>query len=295
MAHVDKMRGPGARTALLPPRGSPVRPAMSPGTANRLATVVPGPVLEVGAAVVLTGKIFRGIVAPPLEYGAELVAEFRFAAKRASAAILITAFALAFGPAGVQGAGFLELVGALDRLGGLYAIFIVREFAPLVVAIVTAGVIGTSVTADLGARKVREELDALSVLGVDVVRTVVVPRFLVIVLLALFFNIFAIIAGTAGAALVEIQNHAPLGPFFAGFWAAANPIEFAGAYVKCFLFGLVIASVCCYKGMSVSGGSEAVGRAVNHAVVISFLLIGAIDYLFGQVLLASNPLLSEVR
>lgn len=243
----------------------------------------------------LTGSVLRAMVTPPFNYGAEFVAEFRFAAQRAWLALMITAFAFAFGPAGVQGSGLLGLFGALDRLGGLYAIYIVREFAPLVVGIILAGAIGTAVTADLGARKVREELDALSVLSVDIVRSIVLPRFLTIVALALFFNGFAIIAGTAGAVLVEIQHGQPLGPFFASFWAAANPIELAASYFKCLLFGIGIAVVCTYKGLAVAGGPEGVGRAVNQAVVICFLLIGAIDYLFGQLILASNPVLSEVR
>ena len=256
---------------------------------------MPAALVGLGAGVALTARILRAAASRPFSYGAELVAELRFAVKRAWLAMMITAFAFAFGPAGVQGAGFLELFGALDRLGGLYSIFIVREFAPLIVAIIVAGVVGTSVTADLGARKIREELDALSVLGVDVIRSVVVPRFLVVASLGPLFLIFAIIAGTVGAGVVEVQNHAPLGPFFAGFWDTANTTELLGAYVKTAIFGCIIASVSCYKGLTVSGGPEGVGRAVNQTVVISFLLIGAIDYLFGQLLLASVPSLSEIR
>jgi ABC-type transporter Mla maintaining outer membrane lipid asymmetry permease subunit MlaE len=71
---------------------------------------------------------------------------------------------------------FLNLLGALDRLGGLFVIIVMREFAPLVCAIVMAGVAGTAMTADLGARKIREELDALMVLGVDPIKSLVVPR-----------------------------------------------------------------------------------------------------------------------
>ncbi|WP_372790023.1 MlaE family ABC transporter permease [Paraconexibacter sp.] len=256
---------------------------------------MPGWLVGVGRCVDLTVQVLRAAVTPPYSYGAELVEEFRFAVKRAWLAMMITAFAFAFGPAGVQGAGFLELFGALDRLGGLYSIFIVREFAPLVVAIIVAGVVGTAVCADLGARKVREELDALNVLGVETVRSIVVPRFLVIVLIGPLFLIFGIIAGTAGAAVVVIQNHTALGPFMAGFWDHANTVELLGAYVKTAIFGVVIASVSCYKGLSVSGGPEGVGRAVNQTVVISFLLIGAVDYLYGQLLLASVPALSEIR
>lgn len=284
-----------AELGVKPPAGDAKPGFFDSPAAARLVGWTPGWVKATGEATALTFRVLRAMVTPPFNYGAEFVAEFRFAAQKAWLAMVITAFAFAFGPAGVQGSGLLELFGALDRLGGLYSIYIVREFAPLVVGIILAGAIGTSITADLGARKVREELDALGVLGVDIVRSIVVPRFLVIVALAMLFNVYGIAAGTAGAMVVEIQNGAPLGPFFASYWAAANPIELAGGYFKCLLFGFAIAAVCTYKGLAVSGGPEGVGRAVNQAVVICFLLIGAIDYLFGQLVLATNPVLQEVR
>ncbi len=83
---------------------------------------------------------------------------------------------------GLQAANFLNLIGALDRLGGFFVVIVIRELGPLVTSIVIAGVAGTAITADLGARKVREELDALQVLGVDPVKNLVVPRFLALML-----------------------------------------------------------------------------------------------------------------
>jgi phospholipid/cholesterol/gamma-HCH transport system permease protein len=98
-----------------------------------------------------------------------------------------------------------------------------------------------------------------------------------------------------GAVLVVVQAHAPLGPFFNTFFAHATPLEFGASMLKATVYGAAIAIVCCYKGLNVSGGPEGVGRAVNQAVVVTFLLIGAIDYVFTQFLLATNPLLSTTR
>jgi phospholipid/cholesterol/gamma-HCH transport system permease protein len=98
-----------------------------------------------------------------------------------------------------------------------------------------------------------------------------------------------------GAVLVLVQNHQPIGPFMASFFGSASTVEFLGSFIKAALYGAVIAIVCCYKGLSVSGGSEAVGRAVNQAVVLSFLSIAVVDYTFTQVLLATNPVLSVPR
>jgi phospholipid/cholesterol/gamma-HCH transport system permease protein len=270
------------------------RPAGGSG-ASRREREIPSAVIEAGGMIVLAGRALVRGLRGPYDYMPEFVRQFRFVLTLALLPLLLTAFALSFGPAGIQASGFLGLLGALDRLGSTFELIVVREFAPLVTAIVVAGVAGTAICADLGARKVREELDALSVLGVDVIRGLVVPRLFALTLAAMTFNVFALAAGIGGAVVVTIENHAPVGPFFSTFFAAANTTELAASFLKCAIYGAVIAVVCCYKGMAASGGAEGVGRAVNQAVVISFLCIGAIDYVFTQLLLATHPWLSAIR
>jgi phospholipid/cholesterol/gamma-HCH transport system permease protein len=250
---------------------------------------------EVGNVCLLTGKTLKSALRPPYNYGPELVDQFLFVLRVGWFPMIVTSVAMAFGPAGIQSAGILKLFGALDRLGSIFVIVVVREFAPLVSAIVMAGVAGTAITADLGARKIREELDALMVLGVDPIKSLVVPRFLSLVVITTLFDIYALVFGVIGGMLVVIVNGAPLGPFFASFLGGATTIELAASLLKCALYGSIIAIVCCYKGLSASGGSEGVGRAVNQAVVISFLAIGAFDYIFTQTLLATQPSLSAIR
>jgi phospholipid/cholesterol/gamma-HCH transport system permease protein len=155
--------------------------------------------------------------------------------------------------------------------------------------------VGTAICADLGARKVREELDALMVLGIDPIRSLVVPRLLAVMSLTALFDVYALVFGTFGGMLVTISNGAPLGPFFSTYFTNATTVEFAASLGKTTLFGAIIALVCCYKGLTAKGGSEGVGRAVNQAIVISFLAIGAVDYVFTQALLATHPELTSVR
>lgn len=250
---------------------------------------------QIGEMLMLAGRSASGMVRPPLSYGAEFAAELRFAVRTALLPIVLTSFALAFGPAGIQASAFFSLLGATDRLGSAYELIVVREFAPLVTAIVMAGVVGTAVCADLGARQVREEISALRVLGIDPIKSLVVPRLLVIVLLSVLFDVFALFSGLAGALLVVVQNHASIPAFFTTFFAAATPLELAASLLKSAVNGVVIGVVCCHKGLNASGGAEGVGRSVNQAVVIAFLAIGAIDYVFTQLLLATNPILSEPR
>ncbi|MTD44393.1 ABC transporter permease [Conexibacter sp. W3-3-2] len=244
---------------------------------------------------ILTGKTIVSAVRPPYPYGGEFVSQFLFALRLCWFPMIVASIAFTYGPSGIQAANFLNLFGALDRLGGLFVLAVVREFAPLVCAIVMAGVAGTAMCADLGARKIREELDALQVLGVDPIKNLVVPRFLALMLATGMFNVYALIFGTFGGVLVTLSNGAPVGAFFATYFTNATTTELWGSLLKTTLFGAIIAIVCCYKGLTAKGGPEGVGRAVNEAVVIAFLGIGAFNYVFTQTLLATHPELSAVR
>jgi phospholipid/cholesterol/gamma-HCH transport system permease protein len=255
----------------------------------------PGFVRELGGMVDLTGRVLSRAVRPPYPWAAEFVDQFRFAVRVCFFPMILTSFALSFGPAGIQASNFFSLFGALDRLGGAYELIVIRFFAPLVVGIVLAGAAGTAMCADLGARVVREEIDALKVLGVDPIRNLVVPRLLVLVSMALLCDVFAVVAGLIGLIAVALQNHAGLGPVFSTFFSNATPLELEASILQCGLYGVIIAVVSCYKGLNVSGGAEAVGRAVNRAVVVSFLALGFSDYVFTQLLLATHPILSQVR
>ena len=158
-----------------------------------------------------------------------------------------------------------------------------------------SGVAGTAITADLGARKIREELDALQVLGVDPVKNLVVPRFLALMLIAGLFDVYALLFGIFGGVLATLTYGAPLGPFWASFFTNASTVDLWASVVKCTGFGAIVAVVCCYKGMTASGGAEGVGRAVNQAVVISLMGVLAFNYVFTQVLLATHPELQVLR
>jgi phospholipid/cholesterol/gamma-HCH transport system permease protein len=252
-------------------------------------------VREVGAIGVLTRKTLAAALRPPYSYAPELTSQFVFALRMAWFPMIVASVCFTYGPAGIQAAGFLNLFGAIDRLGGLFALIVMREFGPLVCAIVMAGVVGTATCADLGARKIREELDALMVLGVDPVKSLVAPRFIAVMSVTALLNVFALLFGTFGGMLVTLVNDAPLGPFFATFFDNATTPEFAASLMKTAIFGAIIAIVCCYKGLTAKGGPEGVGLAVNQAVVISFIAIGVVNYVFTQTLLGSYPELSAVR
>src|ERR671919_905905 len=173
---------------------------------------------QVGDMMVLTGKTILSAIRPPYPYGGEFVNQFLFALRLCWFPLLISTIAFGYGAPGLQAGNFLVLFGAIDRLGGFFVLASIREFAPFVTAIILAGVGGTAITADLGARKIREELDALQVLGVDPIKNLVVPRFLALMVVTGLFDIYALIFGVFAGVLATIVNGAPLGPFWATFF-----------------------------------------------------------------------------
>ena len=250
---------------------------------------------QVGDMMILTAKTLVSAVRPPYPYGGEFISQFLFALQLCWFPMLISCVAFGFGAPGLQAANFLSLFGALDRLGGFFILASIREFAPFVTAVVVAGVAGTAITADLGARKIREELDALQVLGVDPVKNLVVPRFLSLMILTGLMDIYALIFGISGGIGAELLYNQPLGGFFATLFNNASIVDLGGSVLKTTLFGAIIAIVCCYKGMTTSGGAAGVGRAVNEAVVISFMGVFAFNYVFTQTMLATHPELQVIR
>ncbi len=245
--------------------------------------------------MILTGKTIMSALRPPYPYGGEFVSQFLFALKLCWFPLLVSTVAFGYGAPGLQAANFLVLFGALDRLGGFFVLASIREFAPFVTAIIVAGVAGTAITADLGARKIREELDALQVLGVDPVKNLVVPRFLALIVVTGLLDIFAIVFGLSAGIAAELLYNQSLGGFFATLFTTATVLDLLVSVLMCTAFGAIIAIVCSYQGMSASGGPAGVGRAVNQAVVITLVAVFFFQFVVTSIIFATNPELQSVR
>jgi len=168
--------------------------------------------------------------------------------------------------------------GAADFSGTGAALGTVRQIGPIVTVLVVAGAGATAMCADLGARTIREELDALRVMGVNPIQALVVPRVLAATLVSLALAATVILVGLAGAYLfcVYIQHVAP-GSFAAGLTLLISAVDVTIALAKAALFGLSAGLIACFKGISVAGGPAGVGNAVNETVVFTFMALFAIN------------------
>lgn len=165
-------------------------------------------------------------------------------------------------------------LGAESFAGATAVLATVREAAPIAAALIIAGAAGSAICSDLGARKMREEIDAMETLGIDPIARLVVPRALATLCVALLMNGIVIMAGIAGGYyFTVIVQGGSAGAFLSSFTALATLPDIYVSMVKAGCFGFLAAIVGAYKGLNAGGGPAGVGRAVNEAVILAFMLL----------------------
>lgn len=169
-------------------------------------------------------------------------------------------------------------IGAQDFSGTGAALGTVNQIGPFVTVLVVAGAGASAMCADLGARTIREELDALSVMGIDPVQALVVPRVLAATLVALLLSSLVTLTGLTGAFFFSVFfQHVTPGAFVTGMTLITGLSDVLVSMVKATMFGLTAGLIACYQGTRVHGGPAGVGNAVNETVVYSFVLLFIIN------------------
>lgn len=179
--------------------------------------------------------------------------------------------------------------GALGFLGGLATSATFREVGPLLIAFMLSGKIGAFTSAELGTMRVTEQIDAIRCLGANPIQEIIVPRFLGIVISSFFLLFLGLFMSILG------------GMFLGFFFAGVNPEEYLrhiptimslpslmSGLVKCFVFGVVLATICTQKGYFTTGGAKGVGRSVVSTAVTTKVAIVVTDWLtsfMGEIIL----------
>jgi phospholipid/cholesterol/gamma-HCH transport system permease protein len=174
----------------------------------------------------------------------------------------------------LQVGNLIRQLGAQSQTGSTAVLAIVREASPIVTALLIAAAAGSAICADLGARKIREEIDAMEVLGINPLHRLVVPRVFACAFVGLFLNGIVSVVGIAGGYIfnVMLQGGTP-GAYMSSFSGLAQLPDLYQAEVKALVFGVTAALVASYKGLTASGGPKGVGDAVNQTVVIAAMAL----------------------
>ncbi|WP_428339114.1 MlaE family ABC transporter permease [Mycobacterium sp.] len=152
------------------------------------------------------------------------------------------------------------------------------QLGPIVTVLVVAGAASTAICADLGARTIREEIDALRVLGVNPVQSLVVPRVLAACVVAVLLSCLVSLATLVGSFVFSVFiQHVTPGAYVGGLTLLTGTTAIFVSVLKAGLFGLAASLIGCYKGLSVGGGPTGVGTAVNETVVYSFVALFVIN------------------
>jgi phospholipid/cholesterol/gamma-HCH transport system permease protein len=184
----------------------------------------------------------------------------------------------------LQLGSLVRQLGAQSFTGAASVLAVVREAGPIVTALIVAGAAGSAICADLGSRKIREELDAMEVLGIDPIQRLVAPRVVASMLVAVLLNGLVSVVGVSGGYFfnVVMQGGTP-GAYLASFQALGQLPDLISGEIKAAVFGIVAAVVASYKGMTAKGGPKGVGDAVNQSVVITFMLLFALNFVITAV------------
>jgi phospholipid/cholesterol/gamma-HCH transport system permease protein len=244
---------------------------------------IPGRALSSsGSLFALFLDVLRALPRRPFQ-GKEFVNQSWFIA---SVTILPTALvSIPFGAVIALQLGTLtRQIGAQSFTGAASVLAILREASPIVTALLIAGAGGSAICADLGSRKIREEIDALEVLGISPIQRLVVPRVLATMLVSVLLNGLVSVVGTVGGYFfnVVLQGGTP-GAYLASFTAVAQLPDLWAGEVKALIFGLIAAVVASYKGLTAGGGPKGVGDAVNQSVVITFMLLFVTNFVLTAV------------
>lgn len=180
--------------------------------------------------------------------------------------------------------GATSLIGAAGGLG------VIKQGAPLATGLLLGGAGAAGIAADLGARTIRDEVDAMRVMGIDPVARLVVPRLIAMLIVAPLLNILVIAVGIASSYIVAIAvlDVTP-GSYWDSFGSFATTDDVWVSLLKSVIFGYLVVSISCQRGLEAKGGARGVADAVNAAVILSVVSIAIVNVAITQLVAMFIP------
>ena len=183
----------------------------------------------------------------------------------------------------------LQQYGAVDQVGRIVAITLVRELGPVLTAVLVAGRNASGIASELGSMKVTEQIDAMRALGTDPIQKLVTPRMIATAVMLPMLTIVADFVGLFGGYLIANLS---LGLTTTQFWNSAyRAIEYndiVQGLLKPFVFAFIVSLVGCFYGLRTTGGTQGVGRATTQAVVVASVWVFVVTSLLTRIFVNSQ-------
>lgn len=257
------------------PRSS-YRAPPPPATARALSTLTEF-FLQLGEVATLAANCVRALFRKPFE-GREIVRQLESLGVASMGIVTVTSLFIGM-VMSTQFAFGLQKFGGMEYTGRVVALTFARELAPTLTAVIVGGRIGAGMTAELGAMAVTEQLDAISALGADPVKKLVLPRLIASIFVLPIVGTFALILGFTGAMVItDSQFGIPAAFFFQSALDQLVLMDYLMGLVKTPAFGVIIALLGCHFGMRTRGGTAGVGSSTTKTVVAISITILIADF-----------------
>jgi len=264
----------------IPPSVPPSRTswrAPPPPAMDRARNVLETFFYQLGEVCVLGARTVRALFKKPFE-GREIVRQLESLGVASMGIVTITSLFIGM-VMSTQFAFGLQKFGGMEYTGRVVALTFARELAPTLTAVIVGGRIGAGMTAEIGAMAVTEQLDAISALGADPVKKLVLPRLMASVMVLPIVGTFALILGFTGAMIItDTQFGIPAAFFFQSALDQLVLMDYLMGLVKTPVFGAIIALLGCHFGMRTRGGTAGVGSSTTKTVVAISITILIADF-----------------
>ncbi|HEY3025875.1 MAG TPA: ABC transporter permease [Pyrinomonadaceae bacterium] len=239
--------------------------------------------LELQEITLLAARAGRGLVKRP-RYIPETIAQMDLIGVGSLTIIVLTGF-FTGGVLTLQTYPTLASYGAVDQLGYLVSISLVRELGPVLTALMVTGRVVSAISAELGSMVVSQQIDAMRALGTDPVRKLVTPRIIALIITLPLLTVVADLIGIGGGWAVSIGLYdLPSSMFITSVRDGITTDDILGGIIKPLVFGFLMGTVACYKGLKTEGGTVGVGRSTTSAVVMASIVVIISDFFLAKAL-----------
>lgn len=237
--------------------------------------------LELQETTLLAARAARGVFRRP-RYIPETIAQMDAIGVGSLTIIILTGF-FTGGVLTIQTFPTLKFYGAQEQTGYLIALSLVRELGPVLTALMVAGRVGSAIAAELGSMTVSQQIDAMRALGTDPNRKLVMPRLIALIITLPLLTVIADVVGIGGGWMVATGLYEmSTSTFFASVRDGITADDILGGVIKPLVFGLIIGTISCHKGLTTEGGTVGVGRSTTRAVVTASIIVIVADFFLAR-------------